>query len=170
MRTSHLQSAVRRCHQNGNQLSGFVQRTLSLFSRCLKRWAILNQELEITLKPLSETWWECRLDSVRNVRSQLRNICEVTENADCCESWQPWVVVNRSYTKQAREVHCVPKFKDFMRSLQCAFGSIKCALPSLNNFSKPLFCNHNKLVPAVCLILHHLTWHTKPQCSLTSPT
>jgi hypothetical protein len=45
----------------------------------------LNQELEINLKPLSETWWECRLDSVKAVRFQLDNICEATENRDSCD-------------------------------------------------------------------------------------
>jgi hypothetical protein len=46
----------------------------TLFSRSSKKWAILNQELEITLKPLSETRWECRLDSVKDVIFQLDNI------------------------------------------------------------------------------------------------
>jgi hypothetical protein len=34
---------------------GLIQRIYTLFSRSSKRWAILNQELEINLKPLSET-------------------------------------------------------------------------------------------------------------------
>jgi hypothetical protein len=47
---------------------GLIQRIYTLFSRSSKRWAILNQELEITLKPLFETRWECRLDSVKAIR------------------------------------------------------------------------------------------------------
>jgi hypothetical protein len=46
----------------------------------------LNQELEITLKSLSETRWDCRLDSVKAIRFQLDNICEATENiGDSCD-------------------------------------------------------------------------------------
>jgi hypothetical protein len=40
----------------------------------------LDQELETTLKPLSETRREFRLDSVKAVRFQLDNISEATEN------------------------------------------------------------------------------------------
>jgi hypothetical protein len=59
---------------------GLIQRICTLFSRSSKRWMILNQELEITLKPLSETIWECRLDSLKAIIFQLDNICEATEN------------------------------------------------------------------------------------------
>jgi hypothetical protein len=52
----------------------------TFFSRSSKRWAIFNQELEVTLKPLSETRWECRLDGVKAIRFQLYNICEAIEN------------------------------------------------------------------------------------------
>jgi predicted SAM-dependent methyltransferase len=46
----------------------------------------LNQELEITLKPLSETRWECRLDSVKAIRFQLDSICEANESLrDSCD-------------------------------------------------------------------------------------
>jgi hypothetical protein len=45
----------------------------------------LNQGLEITLKPLSETRWECRLDSVKAIRFQLDYICEAIEKlCDSC--------------------------------------------------------------------------------------
>jgi hypothetical protein len=40
----------------------------------------LSQELEITLKPLSETQWEWGLHSVKAIRFQLDNICEAIEN------------------------------------------------------------------------------------------
>jgi hypothetical protein len=65
---------------------GFLQRIETLFSRCLKRWAILNHKQEIILKPLSETPWEYRMDSANTVIFQMDNICEATENLrDSCE-------------------------------------------------------------------------------------
>jgi hypothetical protein len=52
----------------------------TLYTRSSKRWAILNQELEITFNPLSETWLKCRLDGLKAIKIQLCNICEVTGN------------------------------------------------------------------------------------------
>jgi hypothetical protein len=46
----------------------------------------MNQELKITSKPLSETRWECRLDSVRAIIFQVDNICEaVVYLRDSCD-------------------------------------------------------------------------------------
>jgi hypothetical protein len=76
---------------------GWIQRIYTLFSRPSKRWAILNQELEIPLKPLSKTQWEWRLDSVKAIRFQLDNICEAIENLhDSFMIRQLWAIVNRS--------------------------------------------------------------------------
>jgi hypothetical protein len=64
---------------------GLIQRIYALFPR-LKKWAILNQELERTLASLSETRWECRMDCVKAIRFQLDNICEAIENLrDSCD-------------------------------------------------------------------------------------
>jgi hypothetical protein len=57
---------------------GLIQRIYTRFSRSSKRWSILKQKLEITLKP--ELRWECRLDNVKATRSQLGNICEAIVN------------------------------------------------------------------------------------------
>jgi hypothetical protein len=38
-----------------NSFFGLIQRMCTLYTRSSKRWAILNQELEITFNPLSET-------------------------------------------------------------------------------------------------------------------
>jgi hypothetical protein len=88
---SQLESAVKAIPPNPQEWQrafffGLIQRTDTLLSKSLKRWAILNQKLDITLKPLSETRWECRLDNVNTVTFQLHNICEAIKNLrDPCD-------------------------------------------------------------------------------------
>ncbi|XP_001943532.2 zinc finger MYM-type protein 1-like [Acyrthosiphon pisum] len=54
---------------------GVIQRLYTLFSASTERWEILNKHLKcLTLKPLSETRWECRLESVKAVKMQLKEI------------------------------------------------------------------------------------------------
>ncbi|KAL4152822.1 hypothetical protein QTP88_000655 [Uroleucon formosanum] len=68
---------------------GIVQRIYCLFSSSTKRWSILKKHCqELTLKPLSETRWKCRVESIKAIRYQipgiikaLEEVSEVTNNA-----------------------------------------------------------------------------------------
>jgi len=52
---------------------GVIQRLHTLFSASTEHWEISNKHLKcLTLKPLSETRWECRLESVKAVKMQLK--------------------------------------------------------------------------------------------------
>jgi len=52
----------------------------TLFSASTERWEILKKHLTcLTLKPLSETRWECRLESVKAVKMQLKEINALIE-------------------------------------------------------------------------------------------
>jgi len=50
---------------------GTLQRLYTMFSASVKRWDILKEFVDITLKPLSDTRWEAKIDSVKAVRFQL---------------------------------------------------------------------------------------------------
>lgn len=54
---------------------GTIQRFYTIFAGSAERWDILTKHLpKITLKPLSETRWECRLQSVKPIRFCMSNI------------------------------------------------------------------------------------------------
>ncbi|XP_063732765.1 zinc finger MYM-type protein 1-like isoform X2 [Eleginops maclovinus] len=56
---------------------GMLQRLYNLFSSSVHRWAILKQHVkQLTLKPLSGTRWEARIDSVKVVRYHLPEILD----------------------------------------------------------------------------------------------
>lgn len=57
---------------------GTLQRLYVLFSASSNRWSILKNKtnINITLKPLSDTRWECRVESVKAVRYQLKEVAE----------------------------------------------------------------------------------------------
>lgn len=55
---------------------GVLQRLYTVFSCSCERWSILKSYVKISLKPLSETRWECRSESVKAVRYQLSQICD----------------------------------------------------------------------------------------------
>ncbi|XP_067132434.1 zinc finger MYM-type protein 1-like [Centruroides vittatus] len=67
---------------------GILRRLYVLFSAFLKRWLILLKYIkELTAKPLCDTRWECRIQSVKAVRYQigefydaLFEISEITED------------------------------------------------------------------------------------------
>lgn len=61
---------------------GTVQRLYTMFSSSVKRWDILKEYVDITLKPLSETRWEAKLDSVKALRYQLGGICDALEKLE----------------------------------------------------------------------------------------
>lgn len=51
---------------------GLLQRLYNLFSSSVHRWNILREHVkDLTVKALSTTRWECRVDSVKAVRYQL---------------------------------------------------------------------------------------------------
>ena len=52
-----------------------IQCTYSIFSSSTKRWKILKDHIsKLTLKPLSQTRWESRLESVKEIRYQTLEI------------------------------------------------------------------------------------------------
>ncbi|CAL4110815.1 unnamed protein product, partial [Meganyctiphanes norvegica] len=56
---------------------GTLQRLYTLFSASTKRWGIFRKYVKgLSVKPLSETRWECRMESVKAVRYHLAEICD----------------------------------------------------------------------------------------------
>jgi hypothetical protein len=59
---------------------GAIQRFYAIFAASTERWKILTTHVtDFTLKPLSETRWECRLQCVKPVRFQLGQIRDALE-------------------------------------------------------------------------------------------
>jgi len=55
-----------------------LQRICTLFSSSTKRWKILQDHIpRLTLKPLSQTRWECRIESIKALRFQIPQIRDV---------------------------------------------------------------------------------------------
>ncbi|KAI7805558.1 hypothetical protein IRJ41_010973 [Triplophysa rosa] len=50
---------------------GTLQRLYTIFSSSVKRWNILKEFIEITLKPLSDTRWEAKLDSAKSLSEEI---------------------------------------------------------------------------------------------------
>ena len=71
---------------------GILQRIYVMFSASTQRWSIFTSHVkDLSVKPLSETRWECHLDSVKAVRHQLPEIydalievSEVTNDPKAC--------------------------------------------------------------------------------------
>ncbi|XP_013854989.1 zinc finger MYM-type protein 1 [Austrofundulus limnaeus] len=61
---------------------GTLQRLYTIFSSSVKRWDILTEFVDITLKPLSDTRWEAKLDSVKAVRFQLGGILDALQKLE----------------------------------------------------------------------------------------
>jgi hypothetical protein len=56
---------------------GIKQRIYTIFATSTKRWQILKDNLSgLTLKPVSATRWESRVDSVKAIRFQMQDIRE----------------------------------------------------------------------------------------------
>ncbi|RXM99434.1 Zinc finger MYM-type protein 1 [Acipenser ruthenus] len=48
----------------------------NLFSSSVQRWSILQNHVKLTVKSLSTTRWECRIDSVKALRYQMPEVVE----------------------------------------------------------------------------------------------
>ena len=57
-------------------LFGLVQQVYNYFSASTHQWQVISSHIEfgITVKPLSETRWESRIDALRPLRLQLGNV------------------------------------------------------------------------------------------------
>ncbi|KAL9145556.1 hypothetical protein ABFS82_13G051800 [Erythranthe guttata] len=63
------------CCSQGKNFFGIIQRIYCLFSASTKRWGILKNNVSgLTLKPLSQTRWESRLESVKPLLLQTEEI------------------------------------------------------------------------------------------------
>jgi hypothetical protein len=56
-----------------------LQKMYTLFSGSSSRWNVLKERVNITVRPLAETRWGCRVKSVKAVRYQLKDIAECLE-------------------------------------------------------------------------------------------
>ncbi|XP_073410526.1 zinc finger MYM-type protein 1-like [Dendrobates tinctorius] len=60
---------------------GVLQQIYVHFSSSTQRWANLKKNVtNLTLKPLSDTRWECRIDSVKVLRYSLGEVCSALED------------------------------------------------------------------------------------------
>ncbi|CAO2830660.1 unnamed protein product [Amaranthus hypochondriacus] len=56
---------------------GIVQRIYTIFSKSTKRWTILKEHVKnLTLKPLSTTRWESRVEIIKAIRFQIAELYE----------------------------------------------------------------------------------------------
>ena len=56
---------------------GVLQRLYNLFSSSVQRWAVLKEHVkQLTVKSLSVTRWEARIDSVKVVRYHLPEVID----------------------------------------------------------------------------------------------
>lgn len=56
-------------------LFGVLHQIYLLFAASTQRWAIIKNHVKhLTVKPISETRWECRIDSVKAVRYQVGGV------------------------------------------------------------------------------------------------
>ena len=69
---------------------GTLQRIYTIFASSTKRWTVFKKHVKgLSVKPLSETRWECRMDSVKAVRYQATEVCDALEElAECTDDAQ----------------------------------------------------------------------------------
>ncbi|GBP13472.1 hypothetical protein EVAR_4221_1 [Eumeta japonica] len=61
-------------------LFGFIQKIYLLFSSSSKRWDLIKGKLKLTMKPLSDTRWESRVEAVKAVLLQFDEVIECIES------------------------------------------------------------------------------------------
>ncbi|GBP69990.1 52 kDa repressor of the inhibitor of the protein kinase [Eumeta japonica] len=59
---------------------GFIQKIYLLFSSSSKRWDLIKGKLKLTMKPLSDTRWESRVEAVKAVLLQFDEVIECIES------------------------------------------------------------------------------------------
>lgn len=59
---------------------GFIQKIYLLFSRSSKRWELIKGKLKLTIKPLSDTRWESRIEAVKAILLQFDDVVECIES------------------------------------------------------------------------------------------
>ncbi|GBP87325.1 ATP-binding cassette sub-family G member 4 [Eumeta japonica] len=62
------------------ELFGFIQKIYLLFSSSSKRWDLIKGKLKLTMKPLSDTRWESRVEAVKAVLLQFDEVIECIES------------------------------------------------------------------------------------------
>lgn len=58
----------------------FIQKIYLIFSRSSKRWGLIKGKLKLTIKSLSDTRWESRIETVKAILLHFDNVVECTEN------------------------------------------------------------------------------------------
>ncbi|KAK1424794.1 hypothetical protein QVD17_20132 [Tagetes erecta] len=65
------------CSDKEKKFFGLIQRIYTIFANSINRWEILKDNVKTwSLKPLSQTRWESRVESVKAIRMQLRDVRE----------------------------------------------------------------------------------------------
>ena len=71
---------MRHSHRQSVNFFGVLQRLYNLFSSSVQRWEIMQEHVQMmTVKSLSSTRWECRVDSVKALRYQMPQFVEALE-------------------------------------------------------------------------------------------
>lgn len=78
---------VAKCCPDAITFFGILQTIYILFSASTKRWAVFKKHVPgLSVKPLSNTRWECRIDSVKAIRYQVGEVydalVEISEITD----------------------------------------------------------------------------------------
>ncbi|GBP00580.1 hypothetical protein EVAR_76875_1 [Eumeta japonica] len=118
---------------------GLLQRSYTLFAGSSQRWAILNAYVKsLSLKPLSETRWECRVASVKAVKLQLSDICDALKD----------LVENTTDLQLVNECHSIEKeitTYEFVVSLVIWYD----IFTKINAISKMWLCENMHLYVAI---------------------